>query len=196
MTAAVATKLEAADWTSDAKEALAAVEALYKDALASVRARVTKDGKLSSELIEADQHAAHGLAWLATYIQGLRELIDYAERLSAEGAYGETEELLNQIGFAEFLAQVYGGIPMSQGEIVRLSDFGLHRPADRGAASRLRRPADPYRQYAGEPRPPRRTHRPSCGGRNHRRLRPRRDARSDPQRDAQIRFRQCHALCA
>ena len=120
MTAAVATKLEAADWTSDAKEALAAVEALYKDALASVRARVTKDGKLSSELIEADQHAAHGLAWLATYIQGLRELVDYAERLSAEGAYGETEELLNQIGFAEFLAQVYGGIPMSQGEIVRL----------------------------------------------------------------------------
>lgn len=125
MTAAVATKLEAADWTSDAKEALAAVEALYKDALASVRARDSRDGKIANDLFEADQHAAHGLAWLATYVQGLRELIDYAERLSAEGAYGETEELLNQIGFAEFLAQVYGGIPMSQGEIVRLSDFGL-----------------------------------------------------------------------
>ncbi|WP_036284761.1 acyl-CoA dehydrogenase family protein [Methylocystis sp. ATCC 49242] len=125
MTAALAMKLDANTWLSDAKEALAAVEALYNEGLASVRARVTKDGKLSNELIEADQHAAHGLAWFATYVQGLKELIDYAERLTAEGAYGETEELLNQIGYAELLAQVYGGIPMSQGETVRLSDFGL-----------------------------------------------------------------------
>ncbi|CAJ0884745.1 (2S)-methylsuccinyl-CoA dehydrogenase [freshwater sediment metagenome] len=125
MTAAVALKLEPASWLADARDALTAVEGLYNEALASVRARVTKDGKLSNELIEADQHAAHGLAWFATYVQGLKELIDYAERLTAEGAYGETEELLNQIGYAELLAQVYGGIPMSQGEIVRLSDFGL-----------------------------------------------------------------------
>ncbi|MCC3245862.1 acyl-CoA dehydrogenase family protein [Methylocystis sp. WRRC1] len=125
MTAALAMKLDANTWLSDAKEALAAVEALYNEGLASVRARVTKDGKLSNELIEADQHAAHGLAWFATYVQGLKELIDYAERLTAEGAYGETEELLNQIGYAELLAQVYGGIPMSQGETVRLTDFGL-----------------------------------------------------------------------
>ncbi|MGJ0508304.1 MAG: acyl-CoA dehydrogenase family protein [Methylocystis sp.] len=125
MTAAVATKLEPANWLTDAKDALGAVEALYQEALASVRARVTRDGKLSNELIEADQHAAHGLAWFATYVQGLKELIDYAERLTAEGAYGETEELLNQIGYAELLAQVYGGIPMSQGETVRLADFGL-----------------------------------------------------------------------
>ncbi|MGE5368768.1 MAG: acyl-CoA dehydrogenase family protein [Chloroflexota bacterium] len=125
MTAAVALKIEPASWLADARDALTAVEGLYNEALASVRARVTKDGKLSNELIEADQHAAHGLAWFATYVQGLKELIDYAERLTAEGAYGETEDLLNQIGYAELLAQVYGGIPMSQGEIVRLSDFGL-----------------------------------------------------------------------
>ncbi len=125
MTAAVATKLDPQSWLANAKEALGAVEALYNEALASVRARVTKDGKLSNDLIEADQHAAHGLSWFATYVQGLKELIDYAERLSGEGAYGETEELLNQIGYAELLAQIYGGIPMSQGEFVRLSDFGL-----------------------------------------------------------------------
>ncbi len=120
-----ATHTDTANWLSDAHAALKAVEALYGEALASVRARVSKDNKLSAELIEADQHAAHGLAWFATYKQGLSELIHYAERLSAEGAYGETEQLLTRIGFAEFLAQVYGGIPMSQGEIVRLSDFGL-----------------------------------------------------------------------
>ena len=120
-----ATHTDTANWLSDAHAALKAVEALYGEALASVRARVSKDGKLSAELIEADQHAAHGLSWFATYKQGLSELVHYAERLSAEGAYGETEQLLTRIGFAEFLAQVFGGIPMSQGEIVRLSDFGL-----------------------------------------------------------------------
>lgn len=116
-------------WLPDAKAAFASVEALYAQALAAVRARVTKDGKLSNELIEIEQHAAHGLSWFATYVQGLRELLAYADRLSAEGAYGETENLLTRIAFSEYLAQVFGGIPMSQGEFVRLSDFGL-TPAD------------------------------------------------------------------
>ncbi|HZY13989.1 MAG TPA: acyl-CoA dehydrogenase family protein, partial [Beijerinckiaceae bacterium] len=35
------------------------------------------------------------------------------------------EELLTKIGIGEYLAQIFGGIPMSQGEIVRLGDFGL-----------------------------------------------------------------------
>ena len=125
MNAVVALKIEPQSWMNEAKTALAAVEGLYADALASVRARVSRDGKIANDLFEADQHAAHGLAWFATYVQGLRELIAYAERLQAEGAYGETEELLNRIGYAELLAQVYGGIPMSQGETVRLTDFGL-----------------------------------------------------------------------
>ncbi len=125
MTIATATHTDTMTWISDAPAALELVEALYGEALESVRARVTKDGKLSNELIEQEQHAAHGLAWLATYVQGLRELLHYAERLSGEGAYGEIEDLLTRVGFAEYLAQVFGGIPMSQGEIVRLSDFGL-----------------------------------------------------------------------
>ncbi|TRL35257.1 acyl-CoA dehydrogenase [Methylosinus sporium] len=128
-----ATETTSTNWLPDAKAAFASVEALYGRALAAVRARVTKDGKLSNELIEVEQHAAHGLSWFATYVQGLRELLAYADRLSAEGAYGEVENLLTRIGFAEYLAQVFGGIPMSQGEFVRLSDFGLS-PADIAAA--------------------------------------------------------------
>jgi (2S)-methylsuccinyl-CoA dehydrogenase len=125
MTTSAANHSDASVWLADAKAALAGVEALYDAALAKVRARVSKDGKLSAGLIEQEQHAAHGLAWFATYKQSLSELIHYAERLVEEGAYGETEQLLTRIGFAEFLAQVFGGIPMSQGEIVRLFDFGL-----------------------------------------------------------------------
>ena len=42
-----------------------------------------------------------------------------------EGRFGEVEELLTRIGLGEYLAQIFGGIPMSQGEILRLTDFGL-----------------------------------------------------------------------
>ena len=90
---------------------------------------------MSNALIEREQHAVHGLAWFATYVESVRELIAYAERMEAEGLYGETEELLTRIGVGEYLAQIFGGIPMSQGEFIRLSDFGL--ASDAIAESRI-----------------------------------------------------------
>jgi (2S)-methylsuccinyl-CoA dehydrogenase len=36
--------------------------------------------------------------------------------------------LLTRIGLGEYLSQIFGGISMNQGEIVRLSDFGLDEP--------------------------------------------------------------------
>jgi (2S)-methylsuccinyl-CoA dehydrogenase len=112
-------------WRDDASAALAEIEALQLEAAAAVRKTVGADGALSAELIEREQHAAHGLAWLATYVQAIREMLAYRERLATEGRFGETEELLTKIGIGEYLAQIFGGIPMSQGEIVRLGDFGL-----------------------------------------------------------------------
>ena len=103
MTAAVATKLAAADWTTDAKEALAAVDALYRMRWRAVRARLSRDGKIVNDLFEAEQHAAHGLAWLATYVRAVRELVGLCRaRSAAEGRYGETEELLTRIGLGEY----------------------------------------------------------------------------------------------
>ncbi len=107
------------------RQAVDAIEALYEEAVASVRAKVTESGKLSNTAIEREQHAAHGLAWFATYVESLREMLAYAERMRSEGRYGETEDLLTRIGVGEYLAQIFGGIPMSQGEFVRLGDFGL-----------------------------------------------------------------------
>jgi (2S)-methylsuccinyl-CoA dehydrogenase len=102
-----------------------AIEALYEEAAKSLRDRVSENGKLSNVLLDKEQHATHGLAWFATYVESVRELLAYADRMQAEGLYGETEELLTRIGVGEYLAQIFGGIAMSQGEIVRLSDFGL-----------------------------------------------------------------------
>ena len=105
--------------------AIAPVEAVFERAKASVKARISEDGRVSGALIEANQTAAHGLAWLATYSQSLKQMQAWAEGLDANGQFGETEQLLHQIAFGEYLWQIYGGIQMNQGEIVRLQDLGL-----------------------------------------------------------------------
>ncbi len=105
--------------------ALPAVETVFDKALASVRAMVTSEDRISGALIEAHQTAAHGLAWLATYQQSLQQMQRWAEALQADGKFGEMEQLLHQIAFGEYLHQIAGGIPMNQGEVVRLQDLGL-----------------------------------------------------------------------
>ena len=114
------------DFVALAKDAAAGAKALVAEATARVKARVTgPEGKLDAGALEREQHAAHGLSWLATYGEAVRELADYAERLKGEGTFGETEALLVKIGVGEYLDQMFGGIPMSQGEIVRPTALGF-----------------------------------------------------------------------
>jgi (2S)-methylsuccinyl-CoA dehydrogenase len=115
----------AASLMAMAPGAIRAAEALLADAVARVRERVTVAGRTVGRLFDREQRATHGLAWLATYVEALRQLAAYAERMHDSGRLGETEELLVRIGFGEYLAQILGGIPMSQGEIVRPADLGL-----------------------------------------------------------------------
>ena len=112
-------------WLETGLAAVKQAEHLLEAAQGSVRARVSASGKLSNERLEAEQHAVHGLAWLATYVQAIREMVAYAARLSGEGVFGEVEDLLTRIGLGEYLTQIIGGIPMNQGEILRLADLGL-----------------------------------------------------------------------
>lgn len=105
--------------------ALPAVDDVLACAKDVVRATVTDGGRISGKLIEKNQTAAHGFAWLATYAQSLHQMQNWAERLQADGKFGEVEQLIHQIAFGEYLWQIYGGIPMSQGEIMRLQDIGL-----------------------------------------------------------------------
>ena len=113
------------DLVADAREAADAAEALLADATLAVRRRVTRDGKVAARLIDREQRATHGLAWLATYAQAVRQLAAYAERMRAAGRLGAVEDLVVRVGLGEYLAQMIGGIPMSQGEFARPSDLGL-----------------------------------------------------------------------
>ncbi|MGC2592582.1 MAG: acyl-CoA dehydrogenase family protein, partial [Xanthobacteraceae bacterium] len=115
-------------------DAVGAVEALFAEARRAVADRVTIEGRTVARVFDREQRATHGLAWLATYMEAIRQLSAYAQRLSDNGSFGETEDLIVRIGAGEYLAQIFGGIPMSQGEIVRLSDLGLSPAA---AAARM-----------------------------------------------------------
>ncbi|MHC2019171.1 acyl-CoA dehydrogenase family protein [Methylobacterium sp. CM6247] len=122
MSASPAVSTEPQDLLTLAQGAGEAAKALVAEATRRVRAKVlSADGKISPEKLEAEQHAAHGLAWLATYAEGLRELGAYAARLTEAGEFGETEALLVKIGIGEYLDQMFSGISMSQGEIVRVT---------------------------------------------------------------------------
>ena len=108
------------DFAGLTREAADSAKKLVADATARVRKLVlTSEGKIDAAKLESEQHAVHGLAWLATYGEAVRELSGYAERLKGEGKLGETETLLVKIGAGEYLDQMFGGIPMSQGEMVR-----------------------------------------------------------------------------
>ena len=92
-------------------EAVQAADKILLAAKSGVRVAIEKAGG-----IDAAQHAAHGLAWLATTVEGLRQMHSWAVRMNGEGRFGEFEQLLLLVAFSEYCAQIAGGIPMSQVE--------------------------------------------------------------------------------
>jgi len=98
---------------------------LLETVRSALRAKVEIDGRVQANLFESEQFTAHVFAWIATYVEALRQMDRWAHALEDEGKFGEIEQLILQIAFGEYLSQLVGGIPMSQGEIGRLSDIGL-----------------------------------------------------------------------
>src|SRR5580658_723401 len=110
---------------SHCDEAVRSAERLLAAAKSRVAAKVSRDGRVHGAKLDSEQHAAHGLAWFATYVECLRQLVRWARTLNDEKRLGEIERLLLEAGMGEYLAQIAGGIPMSQNEIVRPLDLGL-----------------------------------------------------------------------
>ena len=109
--------------------ALAPLERFAAEARRSLQERIAPGGRVEPARLEMDQFAAHGFAWLATYVTGLRETLHWAERLQAQGELGELEALILQAAWGEYLAQLVGGIALSQVEVLRPQDLGLGEEA-------------------------------------------------------------------
>jgi (2S)-methylsuccinyl-CoA dehydrogenase len=101
--------------------ALSAADKVLLVAKAGVRAKLADVGGD----MDAVQHAAHGLAWLATSVEGLRQMVRWAEGLNEQGQFGEFEQLILAAAFSEYSSQIAGGIPMNQGEVVRPDAMGI-----------------------------------------------------------------------
>ncbi|HPG88625.1 MAG TPA: acyl-CoA dehydrogenase family protein [Hyphomicrobium sp.] len=101
-------------------DAVTSADRVLQLAKAGVRIKIQEAGGMDNA-----QHAAHGLAWLATTVEGLRQMLDWGSRMNGEGRFGEFEQLLLAAAFGEYCAQISGGIPMSQVEIIRCDVLGV-----------------------------------------------------------------------
>ena len=103
----------------------------YKSAVhTKISVVLAPSGKVDRKAFAANQHLAHGYAWLVTYVETLRETANWASRLEAEGKFGEIDALLAQILFSKYLADIVGGVPMNQGETIRPHEFDSIAAAD------------------------------------------------------------------
>jgi (2S)-methylsuccinyl-CoA dehydrogenase len=106
-------------------QAVTGAASLLAKARGAVATRVTDAGRVDAAALDREQRAAHALAWLATYVEALRQMARWAGGLERDGRFGEVEQLILRAAFGEYLAQIAGGIPMSQSEIARPYDLGL-----------------------------------------------------------------------
>src|ERR1700759_4082520 len=103
--------------------AVLAAEGFVIAAKNSVTRMIAPDGKIARTALDQYQRTAHALAWYATYTEALRQMARWAHRLEQEKRFGEIERFILLGAFAEYLAQMAGGILMSQNEIARPGDL-------------------------------------------------------------------------
>jgi len=127
MDAAVATSQSPvlSDLIPACRDACGAADHLLVEVRKGVSAKVVRGGKLDGTLLDENQFAAHGYAWVATYVAGLQQMLEWAEQLEAAGSLTELESLMLQAAYGEYLAQIAGGIPMTQVEWVRPRNMGV-----------------------------------------------------------------------
>jgi (2S)-methylsuccinyl-CoA dehydrogenase len=106
-------------------EAANAAETYATAARNAVRSTISPRGKIDAALLNEHQFPVHGYAWIATYVSGLRQMLNWSDRLAQAGHFGELEQLVLQAAFGEYLNQLAGGIAISQVEIVRPGDLGI-----------------------------------------------------------------------
>jgi len=110
-------------------DSVAIADGLVAEIRRVVASKVRVGGKIDRALIDAEQHSAHGLTWYATYAELLRSVQEWRDLLVRTGQFGEIEACVADVLLDEYLAQMLGGIAMSQSEFTRPSDFDLREGA-------------------------------------------------------------------
>lgn len=98
---------------------------MFNNELAAARdyqaaARAALAARLEGSRIDEHQRGAHGFAWIATSVAALEATSAWAARSDSA-----LDHAVARLAFSETLAQVVGGLPMGQNEIVRPADLDL-----------------------------------------------------------------------
>ena len=95
--------------------------------LEKIKKELVKKKELSQDNFkvweEKNQHLVHGFAWIATYIEALRQINNWGIELANKNKLNEFEQLILDISFIEYIRQILNGIPMSQTEFIKITDF-------------------------------------------------------------------------
>lgn len=76
----------------------------------------------ATDIDTANQRAHHGFAWIATSVAALEAV---AEWNASGGGANAQDDPVTKLAFAETIAQLVGGLPMGQNELLRPADLGL-----------------------------------------------------------------------
>lgn len=98
---------------------------INKSAVEFAKSLVKIDGKIDRKLFDKYQHQLHGLSWYETYIATLTQTAKWAQKLNEEGKFTQIEANLCVILFAEYLADLKGGIAMTTNEKIRPHELGI-----------------------------------------------------------------------
>ncbi|MBN8647730.1 MAG: acyl-CoA/acyl-ACP dehydrogenase [Caulobacterales bacterium] len=98
---------------------------INKNAVEFAKSLVKINGKIDRKLFDKYQHQLHGLSWYETYIATLNQTAKWAQKLHIEGKFTQVEANLCIVLFAEYLADLKGGIAMTTNEKIRPHELGI-----------------------------------------------------------------------
>jgi (2S)-methylsuccinyl-CoA dehydrogenase len=106
---------------------LAAYSTAWDKARASILARVSDGGRISSGKLDDLQEEAHALAMLAIYREGIREMIDFGRRMEAKGEVAALEVAQAHAFIGLAAREIVSAIDLGTAEKVLPEDLGLER---------------------------------------------------------------------
>ena len=105
------------------QKAIAGIERLAQGCRETLSEKITRDNAIDMPSLERYQFIAHGYAWIATYLEAIKQLAAWAGQLQAQDTVTELEQVIYKVGIGGYLQQLLHGIPMSQDEVIRPDDF-------------------------------------------------------------------------
>ena len=106
-----------------AQHAISAIERLARAYLETLAGKVVRDNAVHAPSLERHQFIAHGYAWVATYLEALKQLADWYGRLQEHDGFTELNQAVFKAGTGAYLQQLLHGIAMSQDEVFRPEDL-------------------------------------------------------------------------